>query len=108
MPVPTQEPKLEIVSAATGQPLGAIAAPGADGTLCVRNYPDDGPSPELWQFTPVPGVQDDPAYVISNAVGGKALDTPAAADQGVRRSDASGRKSQQWRLVPGTAASPGD
>ncbi|MFI0759138.1 FG-GAP-like repeat-containing protein [Streptomyces anulatus] len=100
MPVPTQELKLEIVNAATGQPLGAKATPAADGTLVVRDYPKDGPRPELWQFTPVPGSQDDPAYVIRNTAGGKALDTPPAAGQGVRQSDASGKKGQQWRLVP--------
>ncbi|MEV7652661.1 FG-GAP-like repeat-containing protein [Streptomyces anulatus] len=100
MPVPTQELKLEIVNAATGQPLGARAAPGADGTLVVRDLPDDGTGPELWQFTPAPGPQDDTVYVIRNAVGGKVLDTPAAAGQGVRRSDASGKNGQQWRLVP--------
>ncbi|MFB7480880.1 FG-GAP-like repeat-containing protein [Streptomyces anulatus] len=100
MPVPTQELKLEIVNAATGQPLGAKATPAADGTLVVRDYPRDGPRPELWQFTPVPGSQDDAAYVIRNTAGGKALDTPPAAGQGVRQSDASGKKGQQWRLVP--------
>ncbi|MFE7520004.1 FG-GAP-like repeat-containing protein [Streptomyces halstedii] len=100
MPVPTQELKLEIVNAATGQPLGAKATPAADGTLVVRDYPEDGPRPELWQFTPVPGSQDDPAYVIRNTAGGKVLDTPPAAGQGVRQSDASGKKGQQWRLVP--------
>ncbi|MEU4178860.1 FG-GAP-like repeat-containing protein [Streptomyces sp. NPDC026589] len=106
MPVPTQELKLEIVNAATGRPLGAQATPAADGTLVVRDYPEDGPRPELWQFTPVPGAQDDPAYVIRTTAGsGKVLDAPAAAGQGVRQSDASGKKSQQWRLVPveGTA-----
>ncbi|OKJ52893.1 FG-GAP-like repeat-containing protein [Streptomyces sp. CB02115] len=100
MPVPTQELKLEIVNAATGQPLGAKATPAADGTLVVRDHPKDGPRPELWQFTPVPGSQDDPAYVIRNTAGGKVLDTPPAAGQGVRQSDASGKKGQQWRLVP--------
>ncbi|MFD4338832.1 FG-GAP-like repeat-containing protein [Streptomyces anulatus] len=100
MPVPTQDLKLEIVNAATGQPLGAKATPAADGTLVVRDYPKDGPRPELWQFTPVPGSQDDPAYVISNTAGSKVLDTPPAAGQGVRQSDASGKKGQQWRLVP--------
>ncbi|MFE9296201.1 FG-GAP-like repeat-containing protein [Streptomyces niveus] len=100
MPVPTQELKLEIVNAATGQHLGGRAAPGVDGTLVVRDYPRGGPSPEQWQFTPAPGAHDDPAYVIRNAVSGKVLDTPAAADQGVRQSDASGKKGQQWHLVP--------
>ncbi|MFF2721309.1 RICIN domain-containing protein [Streptomyces sp. NPDC058011] len=101
MPVPTQELKLEIVNGATGQPLGARAAPGADGALVVRDYPKDGPSPERWQFTPVQGTQDDPAYVIRNAVSGKVLDNPAAADRGVRQWDAAAsKKAQQWRLVP--------
>ncbi|OWA17750.1 RICIN domain-containing protein, partial [Streptomyces sp. CS057] len=100
MPVPTQELKLEIVNVATGRPLGAGATPAADGTLVVRDHPKDGPRPELWQFTPVPGSQDDPVYVIRNAAGGKVLDSPPAAGQGVRQSDASGKKGQQWRLVP--------
>ncbi|MFG2593966.1 RICIN domain-containing protein [Streptomyces sp. NPDC048438] len=101
MPVPTQELKLEIVNAATGQPLGARAAPGADGALVVRDYPKDGPSPEQWQFTPVPGAQGEPAYVIRNAVSGKVLDNPAAADRGVRQWDAAAnKKAQQWHLVP--------
>lgn len=101
MPVPTHELKLEIVNAATGQPLGARAVPGADGALVVRDYADDGPSPEQWQFTPVPGAQDEPAYVIRNAVSGKVLDNPAAADRGVRQWDAAaGKKAQQWHLVP--------
>jgi hypothetical protein len=96
-----QELKLEIVNAATGQPLGARAAPGADGVLVVRDYPKDGPSPEQWQFTPVQDTQDDPAYVIRNAVSGKVLDNPAAADRGVRQWDAAAsKKTQQWRLVP--------
>ncbi|MEW2111251.1 RICIN domain-containing protein, partial [Streptomyces albidoflavus] len=101
MPVPTQELKLEIVNAATGQPLGARAAPGADGALVVRDHPEDSPSAELWQFTPVQGAQDDPAYVIRNAVSDKVLDDPAAADRSVRQWDASAnKKAQQWRLVP--------
>ncbi|MFC9408850.1 RICIN domain-containing protein [[Kitasatospora] papulosa] len=102
MPVPTQELKLEIVNAAAGQPLGARAAPGADGTLVVRGYPKDGPRPEQWQFTPVPGAQnDDPTYVIRNAVSGKVLDNPAAPDRGVRQWDAAANKTaQQWHLVP--------
>lgn len=100
MPVPTQELKLEIVNVATGRPLGAGATPAADGTLVVRDHPKDGPRPELWQFTPVPGSQDDPVYVIRNTAGGKVLDSPPAAGQGVRQSDASGKKGQQWRLVP--------
>ncbi|MFE9368121.1 RICIN domain-containing protein, partial [Streptomyces sp. NPDC006978] len=101
MPIPTQELKLEIVNAATGQPLGARAAPGADGALVVRDYPKGGPSPEQWQFTPVPGTQGEPAYVIRNAVSGKVLDNPATADRGVRQWDAAAnKKTQQWHLVP--------
>ncbi|MFI8812660.1 RICIN domain-containing protein, partial [Streptomyces sp. NPDC055082] len=101
MPVPTQELKLEIVNAATGQTLGARAAPGADGALVVRDFPGDGPSPEQWQISPVPAAQDDPAYVIRNAVSGKVIDNPAAADRGVRQWDAAAnKKGQQWRLVP--------
>ncbi|MFE9455537.1 RICIN domain-containing protein [Streptomyces californicus] len=101
MPVPTQELKLEIVNAATGQPLGTKAVPGADGALVVRDHPKDGPGPQQWQFAPAPGAQDEPAYVIRNAVSGKVLDNPAAADRGVRQWDAAAnKKSQQWRLVP--------
>ncbi|MFJ4877375.1 FG-GAP-like repeat-containing protein [Streptomyces sp. NPDC088745] len=101
MPVPTHELKLEIVNAATGQPLGARAAPGADGALVVRDYPKDGPSPEQWQFTPVPGAHGEPAHVIRNAVSGKVLDNPAAADRGVRQGDAAANnKAQQWHLLP--------
>ncbi|MDT0267016.1 FG-GAP-like repeat-containing protein [Streptomyces sp. DSM 44915] len=101
MPVPTHELKLEIVNAATGQTLGARATPGPDGALVVRDFPEDGPSPEQWHFTPVPGTQDDPAYVIRNAATGKVLDDPAATDRGVRQWDAAAnKKSQQWRLVP--------
>ncbi|MFH9616699.1 RICIN domain-containing protein, partial [Streptomyces pratensis] len=101
MPVPTQEMKLEIVNAATGQPLGTRATPGADGALVLRDYPEDGPSPQQWQFAPVQGAQDDPAYVIRNAVSGKVLDNPATADRGVRQWDAAAnKKSQQWRFVP--------
>ncbi|MEV3852246.1 FG-GAP-like repeat-containing protein [Streptomyces microflavus] len=101
MPVPTQELKLEIVNAATGQALGVKAVPGADGALVVRDHPKDGPGPQQWQFTPAPGAGDDPAYVIRNAVSGKVLDNPAAADRGVRQWDAAAnKKSQQWRLVP--------
>ncbi|MFC8229757.1 FG-GAP-like repeat-containing protein [Streptomyces sp. NPDC057287] len=100
MPVPTHVLKLEIVNAATGQPLGARATPGADGALVVRDHPEDGPSPEQWLFVPVQGSEDDPAYVIRNAVGGKVLDNPAAADRGIRQWDAAAnKKSQQWRLV---------
>lgn len=103
MPVPTEELKLQIVSAATGQALGAKAVPGADGALVVRDFPDGGPSPEQWQLSPVQAAQgqDDQSYVIRNAVGGKVLDDPAAADRGVRQWDAAaGRKGQQWHLVP--------
>ncbi|MFF5170876.1 RICIN domain-containing protein, partial [[Kitasatospora] papulosa] len=101
MPVPTQELKLEIVNAATGQPLGTRAVPGADGALVVRDYPEATPGPQRWQFTPAPGAGDDPAYVIRNAVSGKVLDNPAAADRGVRQWDAAAnKKGQQWRLVP--------
>ncbi|MFF3993308.1 FG-GAP-like repeat-containing protein [Streptomyces cyaneofuscatus] len=109
MPVPTEELKLEIVNAATGRRLGAKAAPSADGTLVVRDFPAgadagagaDGPRPDLWQLTPVTPAQDDPAYVIRNAAGGKVLDNPAAADRGVRQWDAAaGKKGQQWHVVP--------
>ncbi|MFF2140420.1 RICIN domain-containing protein [Streptomyces sp. NPDC058193] len=100
MPVPTQELKLEIVNAATGQPLGAKAVPSPDGALVVRDYPENGPGPEHWLFTPVQGTQDDPAYVISNASSGKVLDNPATSDRGIRQWDAAAnKKSQQWRLV---------
>ncbi|GAA5046975.1 FG-GAP-like repeat-containing protein [Streptomyces similanensis] len=101
MPVPTEELKLEIVNAATGKTLGGRAAPGADGALVVRDFPDDGPCPERWRLTPVQGAQDDQGYVILNAVSGKALDDPAAADGGVRQWDAAdGKKGQQWHVVP--------
>ncbi|MFE3773794.1 FG-GAP-like repeat-containing protein [Streptomyces sp. NPDC059122] len=106
MPVPTEELKLEIVNAATGKTLGAKAAPSADGALVVRDFPDDGPSPEQWQLAPVPAAQgeqapDDQAYVIRNAVSGKVLDNPAAKDRGVRQWDAAaGKKGQQWHVVP--------
>ncbi|MFI6701782.1 FG-GAP-like repeat-containing protein [Streptomyces sp. NPDC050509] len=101
MPVPTEELKLEIVNAATGKTLGAKAAPGADGALVARDFPDGGPSPEQWQLTPVEAAQDDGVYVIRNAVSGKVLDNPAAADRGVRQWDAAaGRKGQQWHVVP--------
>ncbi|MEU9713967.1 FG-GAP-like repeat-containing protein [Streptomyces sp. NPDC047976] len=108
MSLPTEELKLEIVNAATGKPLGAKASPSADGALVVRDFPDDGPRPERWQFTPVPPAKGGPpaaeqeqAYVIRNATGGKVLDNPATADRGVRQGDAAaGRKSQQWHLVP--------
>ncbi|MER8226016.1 FG-GAP-like repeat-containing protein [Streptomyces sp. NPDC094143] len=106
MPVPTQELKLQIVNAATGKTLGAKATPSPDGALVVRDFSDGGPSPEQWQLTPVQAtqggpVQDEQAYVIRNAVSGKVLDNPAAADRGVRQWDATtGRKGQQWHVVP--------
>ncbi|MEV7194609.1 RICIN domain-containing protein, partial [Streptomyces sp. NPDC093510] len=101
MPVPTEDLKLEIVNAATGEALGVKAASSADGTLVVRDFPEDGPPPEQWQFTPVQDAQDDQAYVIRNAVSGEVLDTPATADSGVRQSKAAvGKKSQQWHVVP--------
>jgi hypothetical protein len=106
MPVPTQELKLQIVNAATGKTLGAKAVPGADGALVVRDFPDGGPSPEQWQLTPVHAAQggqaqDEQAYVIRNAVGVKVLDNPAAADRGVRQWDVTtGKKAQQWHVVP--------
>ncbi|MFE6719142.1 FG-GAP-like repeat-containing protein [Streptomyces albidoflavus] len=106
MPVPTEELKLEIVNAATGERLGAKAAPGADTVLVVRAFPDGGPRPDPWQLTPVPPAQggyeeDDQAYVVRNTVSGKVLDNPAAADGSVRQGDAgNGKKGQQWHLVP--------
>ncbi|MFD5268979.1 RICIN domain-containing protein, partial [Streptomyces sp. NPDC058335] len=101
MPVPTEELKLEIVNAATGKTLGAKAAPSADGALVVRDFPDGGPSPEQWQLTAVQSTQDDQAYVIRNAVSGKVLDNPAAADRGLRQWDATaGKKGQQWHVIP--------
>ncbi|MEU6174983.1 FG-GAP-like repeat-containing protein [Streptantibioticus parmotrematis] len=113
MPVPTEELKLEIVNAATGEPLGAEAAPGADGALVVRGFPDGGPSPEQWQLVPVQAAQEEQeeeqGYVIRNVVSGKVLDDPAAADpatgsagdRGVRQWDAAvGKKGQQWHVVP--------
>lgn len=106
MPVPTQELKLQIVNVATGKTLGAKATPGTDGALVVRDFPDGGPSPEQWQLTPVQAAQggpaqDEQAYVIRNAVSGKILDDPAAADRGVRQWDATaGKKSQHWHVVP--------
>ncbi|MFD8375843.1 FG-GAP-like repeat-containing protein [Streptomyces sp. NPDC059688] len=101
MPVPTEELKLQIINAATGKTLATKAAPGADGALAVRDFPDDGPSPQQWQLTPVPAAQDEQAYVIRNAASGKVLDNPAAADRGARQQDAAaGKKSQQWHIVP--------
>ncbi|MFI1004831.1 FG-GAP-like repeat-containing protein [Streptomyces galbus] len=106
MPVPTQELKLRIVNAATGQALGAKDASAADGTLVVRHVSDAGPAPEQWQLTPVQAVQggqsqDEQAYVIRNAAGGKVLDDPATADRGLRQWKAAGnKKAQRWHLVP--------
>ncbi|MBD0707936.1 MULTISPECIES: FG-GAP-like repeat-containing protein [unclassified Streptomyces] len=104
MPVPTEELKLEIVNAATGQPLGLPAAPSTDGALVVRDVPEGGPRPGRWRLVPVPTArdgEDEPAYVIREAVGGKVLDTPAVKGGAVRQGAAAdGRKSQQWRLVP--------
>ncbi|MFF6952816.1 FG-GAP-like repeat-containing protein [Streptomyces iakyrus] len=101
MSLPTQELKLEIVNAATGKTLGLKAVPGADGTLVVRDFPDDGPSPEQWHLTPVQPAQGPQSYVIRNAVSGKVIDDPATVDRGVRQWDAAaGRKGQQWNVVP--------
>ncbi|MFG2287418.1 FG-GAP-like repeat-containing protein [Streptomyces sp. NPDC048595] len=106
MPVPIEELKLEIVNAATGKPLGAEAAPSADGALVVRAFPEGGPSPEQWQLAPVQAAEggeaeDPPAYVIRNAVSGQVLDDPAAADRAVRQWDAAdGNQGQQWHVVP--------
>ncbi|NDZ71185.1 RICIN domain-containing protein, partial [Streptomyces sp. SID10362] len=67
----------------------------------VRDHPEGGPRPQQWRLVPAPGPQDEPTYVIRNAVSGKVLDDPAAADRGIRQWDASAnRKSQQWHLVP--------
>ncbi|MEU1289859.1 FG-GAP-like repeat-containing protein [Kitasatospora sp. NPDC005856] len=105
MPVPTQELKLEIVNAATGKTLGAPLAPSADGALVVRDFPEDGPSPEQWQLTPVKTAQggfeqDDQGYVIRNAAGGKVFDDPGGKDRGLRQAAAGGKKNQQWHVVP--------
>ncbi|MFB9463451.1 FG-GAP-like repeat-containing protein [Streptomyces cinereospinus] len=103
MPVPTEELKLEIVHAATGKSLGVADAPGADGALVVRDVPEGGPGPEQWRLAPVQAAQGegDHAYVIRNAVSGKVLDGPAAADRGVRQADAAaGSRSQRWHVVP--------
>ncbi|MDN3297587.1 RICIN domain-containing protein [Streptomyces ficellus] len=101
MPVPTEELKLEIVNAATGEILDGRAAPGQGGAVVVRELPEDGPAPEQWQILPVQSAQDEQVYVIRNATGGKALEQPAAADGGVRQGEAAdGKKAQQWRLVP--------
>ncbi|MFJ8733905.1 FG-GAP-like repeat-containing protein [Streptomyces bauhiniae] len=97
MSVPTEELKLQIVNAATGKTLSAKAAPGADGALVVRDFPEGGPSPEQWQLIPA----QDEAYVIRNAATGTVLDDPAAADRGVRQwTAAAGRSGQRWHLVP--------
>ncbi|MET9469512.1 FG-GAP-like repeat-containing protein [Streptomyces sp. NPDC006544] len=104
MPVPTEELKLEIVNAATGEILDGRAAPGQGGAVVVRELPEDGPAPEQWQILPVQSAQsaqDEQVYVIRNVTGGKALEQPAAADGGVRQGEAAdGKKTQQWRLVP--------
>ncbi|WP_330177534.1 FG-GAP-like repeat-containing protein [Streptomyces sp. NBC_01498] len=101
MPVPTEELKLEIVNAATGKTLGTKATPNADGALVVRDFPESGPRPEQWQLAPVDAALDDGIYVIRNAVGGKVLDNPAAADQSVRQWAATaGKKGQHWHVVP--------
>ncbi|MEW2121912.1 FG-GAP-like repeat-containing protein [Streptomyces sp. NPDC005474] len=106
MPVPIEELKLEIVNAATGKPLGAEAAPSADGVLVVRDFPDGGPSPEQWQLAPVQAAEgeeaeDNQTYVIRNAVSGQVLDDPATADRAVRQREAAdGNQGQQWLVVP--------
>ncbi|MEU3956303.1 FG-GAP-like repeat-containing protein [Streptomyces achromogenes] len=101
MPVPTEELKLEIVNAATGKTLDGRAAPGQDGTLVVRELPEDGPAPEQWHLVPAQPAQDEQIYVIHHATGGKVLEQPAAAGGGVQQANAAdGRKTQQWRLVP--------
>ncbi|MDI5968165.1 FG-GAP-like repeat-containing protein [Streptomyces sp. SL13] len=109
MPVPVEELKLQIVNAATGTPLGTKAAPSAEGALVVRDFPEDGPSPEQWQLAPVQDADggdseeaaEHPAYVIRNADSGQVLDNPAATGRGVRQSDAAtGSQSQQWHVVP--------
>ncbi|MFJ9924212.1 FG-GAP-like repeat-containing protein [Streptomyces rubiginosohelvolus] len=98
MPVPTEELKLEIVNAATGETLGAKAVPNTDGTLVARAAPEGGPGLGQWQLHPVP---DDQGYVIRNTEGGKVLDKPASADAGIRQeAAAAGKKSQQWHIVP--------
>ncbi|WP_333772583.1 FG-GAP-like repeat-containing protein [Streptomyces sp. IBSBF 3136] len=104
MPVPTEELKLWIVNDATGKTLAADTT-RADGALVVREVPDGGSCPELWQLVPVQAQggqsQDDPAYVLRTVAGGKVLDNPAAADHGVRQTSATaGKRNQQWRVVP--------
>ncbi|QNP66219.1 RICIN domain-containing protein [Streptomyces genisteinicus] len=101
MPVPTEELKLEIVNAATGEALGSRSAPSADGALVVRRFPAGGPGPEQWRLSPLPAADGAQAYVIRNAAGGKVLDDPAAADRGVRQwTPAARSKAQQWQIVP--------
>ncbi|MFE9853172.1 RICIN domain-containing protein [Streptomyces sp. NPDC005576] len=101
MPVPTEELKLEIVNAATGETLSTASVPGTDGALVVRDPADGGPSPDQWQLAPVQAAPDDQGYVIRNAVGGRVLDKPAAADSGVRQAAATaGKASQQWHVAP--------
>ncbi|MEU7190198.1 RICIN domain-containing protein [Streptomyces sp. NPDC045369] len=106
MPVPTQELKLQIVNAATGKALGVKDAPGAEGSLVVRDLPDGDPSPEQWQLVPVQAAQggqaqDEQAYVIRNAADGKVLDNPVAADRSVRQwNAAANEQAQQWHVVP--------
>ncbi|MEV7139606.1 FG-GAP-like repeat-containing protein [Streptomyces tauricus] len=104
MSVPTEELKLEIVNAATGEILDSRAAPGQGGAVVVREFPEDGPAPEQWQILPAQSaqsVQDEQVYVLRDVIGGKALEQPAAADGGVLHEEAAdGKKTQQWRLVP--------
>ncbi|MFF8309684.1 RICIN domain-containing protein, partial [Streptomyces lydicus] len=101
MPVPTEELKLEIVNAATGEILDGRATLGQGEAVVVREFSEDGPAPEQWQILPVQSAQDEQVYVIRNVTGGKALEQPAAADGGVRQGEAAdGKKTQQWRLVP--------
>ncbi|MET9643477.1 RICIN domain-containing protein, partial [Streptomyces syringium] len=106
MSVPIEELKLEIINAATGKPLGAGAAPSADGVLVVGDFSDGGPGPEQWQLAPVRATEGEEAeghqaYVIRNAVSGKVFDDTAAADRAVRQWDAvDGNPAQRWHLVP--------
>ncbi|MEU5282093.1 FG-GAP-like repeat-containing protein [Streptomyces asoensis] len=104
MPVPTEELKLQIINDATGKTL-AVDTTRTDGALVVRDVADDDPSPEYWHLAPLPATggqtQDDHLYVIRNALSGKVLENPAAADRGVRQTNAApGKKNQQWRVVP--------
>ncbi|MFD8611588.1 FG-GAP-like repeat-containing protein [Streptomyces sp. NPDC059631] len=101
MPVPTEELKLAIVNAATGEALGARAVPGPDGALVVRDFAGGGQSPQQWQLAPVQAAQDGQGHVIRDAAGGKVLDAAGAPDRGVRQGDAAtGKKGQQWHIVP--------